>query len=176
MEIAVEIEVFRTSLWIPFDTAAKSIWVDQTWLKERGGIVNGNPGKAIAAYGRYINASGKSVLSFRMWSDDLIEDVRVMETLLDIIQIGQDFWLKHGLELSFSTNISSILSNRRSKTSAISYGLAAIDEYEPIQNIIEDDEVDEHLETLDLTTGAFSHFWSTVCASNFQSAHLAFKL
>eukprot|EP00171_Calliarthron_tuberculosum_P023685 IDg23685t1 len=74
MEIAVEIEVPDTSLWVLFDTAAKSIWVDPTWFKERSVISYGKPEKAVAADVRCINASGRGFMSFRMWGDDFADD------------------------------------------------------------------------------------------------------
>ena len=63
-DVMVRVEIQGISDWVPMDTAAKSIWVDEEWYRKRGGAVIEDQGGADSADGTPIDVSGKGRFLF----------------------------------------------------------------------------------------------------------------
>ncbi len=144
VDIAVQIEVFNEVVWVPIDTAARSVWVDKTWFVNHGGVMDADGGTAAGADGSSLDVAGKGEIEFRLWGSTFTEPVRVMSTLPDTVLIGRDFWRKHALVMNLESNLGSVVVDGRRISGPVAQEVHEVVE-EDVRKVIEDHEVDDYL-------------------------------
>lgn len=83
--------------WGIMDTAARSIWVDETWFKYIGGSIIDDEAGAGAADGSNLDVAEKGELSLSSWGCIFKEVVSVMRKLPATVLIGIRFWRQYAL-------------------------------------------------------------------------------
>ena len=153
-DVGIRIVVNRKLLWVPVDTAARSIWVDLSWFLSLGANIVYDDYGAKAADGRSIEVVGRGTLFFKFWGCCFNEEVRIMRTLPSIMLIGRKFLLKYGVQLDLSNCTGSLQHEGVRYTGIIGANIPSM-EMEEVSKIIEDHEVDSYIEH-DLDVSQFS--------------------
>ena len=143
-EIIFHVTVSTEKLWVPVETAARSIWVDYEWFTLRGGSIIPNEGMAEAVNGHNLNVKGVVLLNFELWGQKFSEEVRVLQNLPDKLLIGRKFWRRHSLRLDLAANCGSIRIHSTWVSGRISRGQSFANS-EKVRKVLEGADVDRNL-------------------------------
>ena len=149
-ELAVTLTIQGVRKDAVCDTGAFSLWVDDAFYRQFGGILHADAHGAAMVDGSELAVSGTGYLSFTLWGCHFEKyHVRVMENLPSGILIGRQFWMKNKAVLDLQSMRGTMLMDGRDDSGA----LHLIDPTfgEEVKAVIEDVDVDDAIKSMELS-------------------------
>ena len=149
-ELAVTLTIQAVRKGAVCDTGAFSLWVDNAFCRQFGGILHADAHGAAAVDGSELAVSGTGHLSFTLWGCHFDKyHVRVMENLPSVILIGRQFWMKNKAVLDLQSMRGTMLVDGRDHSGA----LHLVDRTfgEEVKAVIEDVDVDDAIKSMELS-------------------------